>query len=189
MERTKLLTLVVIGLFLLNLFTLGFVLFKPTSASLMVNQQGPPEGEGPARLIMQRLHFDERQKQQYQTLIDEHQKQTRLLNEKTARLYRDYYGLLATTPPDSVQAKALSQQIADNQRAIAELNFAHFQGLKALCRPDQQVYFTQLVDELARLFGRRQHPPRRGEGPPEGGMDGPPEGRPDGPPKNFGPRP
>lgn len=159
MERTKLLTLFVIGLFLLNLFTLGFVLLKSDSVRLPDRSQGPPEGEGPARLIMQRLHFDEQQKQQYQVLIDEHQKQTRLLNEKTARLYRNYYGLLAETPPDSVQANALSQQIADNQRAIAELNFAHFKELKALCRPDQQAYFTQLVDELARLFGRRQHPP------------------------------
>ncbi|QHV97093.1 periplasmic heavy metal sensor [Spirosoma endbachense] len=181
MERTKLLTFAVIGLLLLNLLTIGFVWLKPDQSSSL-SQGPPPEGDGPARLIIERLHFDTQQQQQYRQLVQEHQRQTRVLNQESVQLFRAYYGLLASTQPDSARANTLSHQIADNQRSIAELNFAHFQQIKALCQPDQQPYFTKLVDDLAHLFGRRQRPPR-----PNG--EGPPEGRPEGPPENFPSRP
>lgn len=179
MERTKLLTIAVIGLFLLNLITIGFLLVKPNQLLRPGDSRGAEE---PATIITQRLHFDSGQQQAYRLLITKHQEQTKMLNEQMVQLHRDYYGLLASTQLDSIQANALSQQIADNQRAQAQLNFDHFKQIKALCRLDQQADFSDLVNDLARLFGRQQRPPRLGAG-------GPPEGPPNGPPENLPPHP
>jgi len=153
MERTKLLTIALVGLLVLNLVTIGF----------LIRQSGPPPGpgapgEGPARLIIDRLRLDAGQQQQYRRLIDAHRRQTRVLADESAQLYRRYYGLLAADQPDTSQASSLSQQIAANQRAVAQLNYAHFRDIKALCRPDQRADFAQLVDELGQLFARPQRP-------------------------------
>lgn len=178
MERTKLLTFAVIGLFLLNILTIAFLVLKPERSS----HPGPPRNQEPSQVIIERLHFDEPQQKQYRTLIQLHQEQVKRLNEQSIQLYRSYYSLLTADRPDTVQAMALSQQIGATQRRLAEVNFAHFNQIKALCHPDQQANFVQLVDELSQLFGRQQRPPR-----PDG--DGPPPGRhPDGPPENFPPR-
>lgn len=178
MERTKLLTLAIIGLLLLNFLTIGFLVVKSGHIVHPGHPPGPPGAEEPATVIIRRLHFDEVQQTTYHQLVHEHQNQTRTLRDQSAQLFRDYYGLLESDAPDSAKANALSQQIAMNQRKMAQLNFTHFQQIKALCRPDQQTDFKQLVSDLAKLFGQQQRPPRPG-----GNM--PPEGL----PGNLPPRP
>ena len=182
MERTKLLTFAVIGLLLLNLLTISFLVLKSNPLLRPDQPFKQPGGEGPARLIIDRLHFDEQQQQQYLEMARQHHDQTERLNVKSVQLFQDYYSLLTAAKLDSAKANLLSRQIADIQRQIARLNFTHFQAIKSLCRPNQQVYFTQLVGDLARLFGRQQQPPRHDH-------DGPPGEHPDGPPENFPPHP
>ena len=157
MERTKLLTIAVVGLVLLNLIMIGLLLFGP--APLL----GHGGGNRPARVIIKRLRFDASQQRTYRRLVTEHQRQTRELALESARLHQAYYELLVAEQPDSVQANRLSQRIGTNQRAQTQLNFAHFGQIKALCRPDQQADFARLVTELTQLFGQ-QPPP--GPGPP-----------------------
>lgn len=186
MERTKLLTLIIIGLLILNLFTISVVWFKSSSAQLLDHPDLPPPGrEEPSTLIIRRLHFNEQQQRQYRELVAEHQDRTQQLNNQAAQLYRTYYGLLASPSVDTVRANSINQEIAHNQQVTAQLNFSHFQQIKALCRPDQQGYFTNLVDELAHLFGRRQHTPHQ----PPGGPPGPHPDGPPGEPENFSKKP
>ncbi|NID12254.1 periplasmic heavy metal sensor [Fibrivirga algicola] len=195
MERTKLLTIAVIGLLLLNFLTIGFLLIRPDRPNRPM-QSGPPRGEGPAQVIIERLAFDSLQKQQYLQLVATHQQQTRRLNEQSITLFQDYYKLVEADEPDSARASELSDQIGQNQVGQARLNFTHFQKIKALCRPDQQASFKRLVSELSQLFGRQQRPgqgrhtgpPGEGPPPPPSGMDGPPEGRPEGPPPQGAPQ-
>ncbi|QMW02036.1 periplasmic heavy metal sensor [Spirosoma foliorum] len=182
MERTKLLTLAVLGLLLVNLLTIGFLIFRSDQSPHKDQMQGPqPDDKGPSRLIIARLHFDEQQQKQYLDLVRQHKQQTMQLNTKSIRLFQSYYGLLTQVHPDSTKS-SLVRQIADVQQQIAELNFSHFQQIKSLCRSDQQADFAKLVTDLARLFGQRQRPPHsHGEGPPDD--------RPGGPPENFPPPP
>ncbi len=175
MDRIKLLTVAVVGLLLLNGLTIGFLLLHPGQPPRPV-RAGPGGGDGPGRIISERLHFDARQEEQYQQLISAHRQQSRELADESVRLHHDYYDLLTANQPDTGRANALSRQIGDNQRALAQLNFAHFRQIKALCRPDQQADFVRLVDDLSRLFGRSPRPERPGpDRPPGGGPEnGPP---------------
>lgn len=165
MERTKLLTIAVVGLLILNLLTIGFLVLITNRP----RQPGPPDQNGPgrpARVIIERLRLDEQQKQVFEKLRDAHRLQIEHLSAQSVQLYRSYYGLLAFEKPDMARANALGQQIAQNQLAVAKLNFDHFGDIKGLCHPDQQTDFTRLVDDLSRLFGPQQRPQRQGEGRP-----------------------
>ena len=175
MERTKLLTVAVVGLLLLNLATVAFSWLHPNRPPHPERHSNPPPVGGPAMLIIERLHFDEQQQRQYLLLVDRHQQQMKVLNEQSAHLYGDYYDLLKAAQPDSIQASKLSEQIATNQQAIARINLAHFSQIKALCRTDQQAHFNRLVDDLAKLFN---HQARPGDSQPL-----------EGPPQNFAPHP
>lgn len=182
MERTKLLTLAVLGLLLLNLLTIGFLILRPSQFPHNERFQDPqPDNKGPARLIIARLHFDDQQQKQYLDLVRQHKQQMMRLNMESVQLFQAYYGLLTSAHPDSTK-RSLARQISDVQRQIAELNFSHFQQIKSLCRSDQQADFVKLVADLAHLFGQRQRPPHHHG-------DGPPDGHPDGPPENFPPHP
>jgi periplasmic protein CpxP/Spy len=191
MTTTKLLTVAVVGLLLLNLGLVGFLLWQPNKQT---GPGGPPPA-GPQRLIIERLHLDAEQQAGYDKLVSQHRQQTHQLNNRGIELYRRYYQLLKINKPEETQLLQFSREIADNQQLIATLNFKHFSDLKAICRADQQADFIKLVDDLSELFGKQPRPatgsngsdgPRPGAGngfpPPPGGENSPPPG---GPPENF----
>lgn len=157
MTRERFLTIAVLSLLLLNLGTIGFLWLRPPGG---LRSGGPPDGQTPTQLIIDRLHLDDRQQVAYRRLIQDHRQQSRALAEESVGLYRRYYQLLEAAQPDTARASALSQQIAQKQRAIAELNFNHFAQIKALCRPDQQADFAGLVGDLTELFNRPPRPNR-----------------------------
>ncbi|GAA4415845.1 hypothetical protein GCM10023187_46710 [Nibrella viscosa] len=166
MERTKLLTFAVIGLLLLNLFTVGYLVLRPGPPPHPDRPPGPPdEGPGPANLIIDRLRLNPEQTRHYRQLVDQHRRQTHRLNNDLIQTYGAYYQLLAAPQPDTLQAAALLRQLADQNRALAQLNYSHFAQIKALCRPDQQAAFDSLLRHITAFFGRGPRPP---EPPPEG---------------------
>lgn len=148
MNRTKLLTIAVIGLLLINAGTLGVLLLRPAHHPPMEG----PRGEGPKRIIIERLHFDAQQQEAYQLLIDEHRQKMRELNEASRGLHDQLFVLLKETPADTAKADNFMQQIAANQLAIEQLNFDHFNKIKALCKGSQLNDFNELVNDLGQLF-------------------------------------
>ncbi|TAE21754.1 MAG: periplasmic heavy metal sensor [Cytophagales bacterium] len=146
MERTKFLTIAVIALFILNLATIGFMLLRPPM---------PPGGRsgmgGPGAVIADRLHLDADQREQFRALQDERHEQLHPLNVKAGDLYTTYYILLRAERVDTARANAISRQIGQNQQAIAQVNFRHFQQLKTICRPGQQADFGQLMGDLTKI--------------------------------------
>ena len=157
MNRTKLLTIAVIGLLLINLGTLGVMMMhKPPRPPH--GEMPPPNGEGPKQMIIDRLHFDNAQQKQYQVLIDEHKKKTNELHDASKELHDQLFSLLKTDVVDKAKADAIIQQISDNQKAIDNLNFDHFQKIKSICKPEQVKDFNELAGELAGLFGPKDPP-------------------------------
>jgi len=155
MNRTKLLTIAVIGLLLINLGTLGVLVMQRPHHPPMGD--GPPQRrEGPKQIIIDRLHFDLQQQQAYSILVEEHRKRTRELNATTRQLHDELFVLLKIQPVDTAKANSLMQQIAQNQQQTDQLNFEHFQQIKNICKPGQVVFFNELVDDLGKLFEKER---------------------------------
>ncbi|MDF2436870.1 MAG: periplasmic heavy metal sensor [Bacteroidota bacterium] len=151
MERSKLLTIAVIGLLVLNLGTLGVLFFgKHTPGP---GHHRPPLNEGPRQIIIDRLHFNSEQQKQYEALIDIHQKKNRELNDNARRLHDELFGLLANDTADNAKADSLMKLIGENQLAMDKLNYSHFTDIKTICKPEQLDDFKELAEDLAGLFG------------------------------------
>ncbi|MDP3558203.1 MAG: hypothetical protein Q8T03_12590 [Bacteroidota bacterium] len=159
MNKTRLLGIAVISLLLINLGILAIMFFK----------HGPPpmdkmaHGERPKKIIIERLKFDAEQQKQYEVIITEHKTKTKELTKKSRDLHDDLFSLLINNTIDKTISDSLIQTIANNQKAIDNLNFEHFQKIKAICKNDQIERYNNFVLELTHLFG-----------PPNGHKNGPP---------------
>ena len=157
MNRTKLLTIAVIGLLLLNFGILGVMFFgKPSHPPMHPN--GGPKGEGPKQIIIERLHFDATQQKEYEVLVVEHRTKTDELHEASKKLHDELFSLLKGDTINQGQSDSLILEIANNQKAIENLNFDHFNAIKKLCKGEQVGYFNELAGELARLFAPKGRP-------------------------------
>ena len=152
MDKHKLITAVAIGLLIVNIATLGLLFFNKPGRP---HRPGDgPGGEGPKKIIIQRLHFDAAQQQAYELLVDDHRSRMFALNEASRLLHDELFTLLKSDQPDHSKASLLMEQIAANQKATDELNFDHFEKIKKLCRGSQLNHFNLLVDDLGALFSK-----------------------------------
>ncbi len=151
MNKVKFLSIISIGLLVSNLVLAGFMLFKKPKH---------PMGEGPKRVIIEKLHFDDKQVAQYEEIIQEHQKKIRISDEKILNIKNALYTTL-TKEINSTQRDSLINQIAIVQAEIENTHYNHFVEMKTLCKPEQQQYFEALTQEISTLFYKRQMPKER----------------------------
>jgi|SRR6218665_988343 len=155
MEKTKLLTLSVIGLLLLNLGTLGFLFLNGQK-----EHRGPHEqGLRPKDIIIEKLHFDPAQQKEYEELIDWHQQEIRKYDDNIREVKNELYQQLSLQQTDSKIKDSLTSLLADYQKQIETAHFKHFEDIKKLCRPNQMQDFNSLTEELGRLFAPKHHRP------------------------------
>lgn len=155
MNKTKLLLIAVIALLLLNIGTLSFILLHKRPMP-----DGMRNGEGPKQIIIERLHFDGQQQTQYSAIVEEHRSKSRELNDLSRNLHNQLYAFLSEKDIEKTKADSLITRIAENQKAIDNLNLDHFQKIKRICKDNQLQFFDNLVKDLGHLFAPH-HPPKK----------------------------
>ncbi len=148
MSKTKLLTIAVLGLLVMNFCVIGFLfLRKPFPAPNGPHSFRPME---PKNRIIEILHFDQEQVTKYEKLIEEHRTSIKLLNDRIRETKGDLY---ETLREENVAVKdSLILELGSLQKEIETVNYNHFEEIKALCKPDQSEYFTKLTSELGDFF-------------------------------------
>jgi Spy/CpxP family protein refolding chaperone len=153
MNRTKLLTIAVLGLLLINLATLTFiVLRRPHPPIKPFEESIGPRGEGPKKLIIERLNFDSTQQMEYGKIVDAHRRKSRELNDEARNLHEKLYVLLKENAINKTKADSIIVLISENQKLKDNLNLEHFEQIKLICKPEQRDKFNALVDDLTLLF-------------------------------------
>lgn len=143
MNKTKFLTTALVVLVLLNLGTLTFILF---------GQPPHPPKQDPRSVIIERLHLDQKQIEQYQLLIEQHQRQTNRIAKQIADDKNELFRLLETD--DTLMRHSLLDHLGHLHRQMDVVNVDHFLEIKKMCTPDQLLLFNDLTKELASLFER-----------------------------------
>jgi periplasmic protein CpxP/Spy len=153
MNKTKLLTFAVVALLLLNLATLGFLVF-----SAKTNHPNSFRRPQPREIIIEKLDFDANQQDQYVELIGRHRQEINKLDDQIRNSKQELY-LQLTKQNINIKAKdSLINNIANTQKQIEEMHFSHFQDIKKLCRKEQINDFNDLTEELSKIFsGRPKH--------------------------------
>lgn len=166
MEKDRFLILVIIILFVLNLFTLGYVIMgreghppPPDMEMVGPKDRGPgdmdPNRKNPGRpdeVIINRLKLNKDQVLQFENLKNEHRKQTEELQFASKKLHDDYFGLLKSESPDTVKASQILNELGKNQQQLDKVTFEHFANIKNICDKDQKQLFNTFIDEIAGSF-------------------------------------
>lgn len=156
MERTKLLTITIIGLLLINLATLGFLFLNGPKPGVM-----PHEGRRqPKEIIIEKLHFDANQQKEYEKLILWHRGKIDQLDDSIRQTKNTLYSGLSESDINTKTKDSLITLLNAYQKQVEETHFKHFEDIKKLCKPDQQEDFMALTTELSRIFAPRPRQPR-----------------------------
>ena len=148
MSKVKLLTTVVLVLLALNIATLVFMMCHRSM------RHRSTHGEGPKKLIIATLHFDEKQQEDYENLIQWHRVKIDSLDTQILQTRNHLYlQLLRPTIDDKVK-DSLIWAISESQQQIERTHFTHFQDIKKICKPDQLAYYDDLTADLAKLFSK-----------------------------------
>jgi hypothetical protein len=135
---------IAICLFLLNLVLLYFVFF---------GQKRQPAAEGPKKLIIDKLSFDDLQVVKYEKLIAVHRSEINGCNEEMFSLKRELYISLKEVP---MNTDSIVAAIGEKQKQIEVINLNHFGDIRKLCHEDQLSKFNDLADEFVELFQPRK---------------------------------
>ncbi|MGV3630560.1 MAG: hypothetical protein ACO1O6_05120 [Bacteroidota bacterium] len=128
-----------------------------SNAFLLYNVLQPPKKrEGPKKIIIEKLHLDEKQVAKYEQLITKHRKAIRKTERQILQLKQKLYG---NPEANAAEKDSLIASLGQKQMEIERIHCDHFLEIKALCRADQQLYYRKLSKELARLFDHK--PPHR----------------------------
>ena len=155
MGKTKLLTIAVIGLLVINFGTLGFLLLNGKG------HRSPQEGrQKPKEIIIKKLRFDEAQQKKYAKLIKWHRGEITKLDGNIREAKNELYSQLLKLETNVKAKDSLILVISFNQKQIEETHFKHFEDIKKLCHKDQMENFNDLTVELSRIFAPKPHRPR-----------------------------
>lgn len=155
MNKTRLLSIGIIILLVINIASLSFLWF-----GRMHRPPFPPApnggAQGPKMIIIQRLNLDATQQADYEDLIREHQEKLADLDQQIRETKNQLYSSLAQE--DSTELKDLEKRLGDLQTEVEQTHVQHFLAIKKLCRPDQLKDYNFLVKDLARLFAPQNQP-------------------------------
>lgn len=144
MNKLRVVSILCIGLVLLNLVLIWFFVF---------NKPHDTKHEGPKKVIIQKLDFDENQIKDYEKLINWHRTEIKKNEVKLFELKDKLYSTLLTD--DSLKIKdSLIQQIGIFQTEIEYIHYKHFSDIKKLCKPNQLKKFEAFSLEITNLFPR-----------------------------------
>ena len=156
MEKTRLLTIAVVALLILNAVTLTVLWF----GHLHNRQTLPPLDRNgrtaPAAFLIKELGFDEHQKAVYDRLRVAHRTSKDSLQQILREEREAYFKGISTNDTSKIGV------IGEIQKESDRITFVHFQEVRTLCRPDQQVKFDAVIGEVLKMMGRNNRMLPRG---------------------------
>ena len=156
MESSKLSFWKIFAIILLisNTVILAFVFFEKPARG---------ENKGPANFIIKELKFEEAQIESFNQLKFAHQDSVQRLKNTGRELRENYFKLLRNDTTDNILADQLLIQIANNQKAIEQITYEHFQSVKNICDSVQKEKFDSIILEVIhRMKDNRPKPNRLG---------------------------
>jgi protein CpxP len=144
MKRETLLILAIVFLVLLNLGTLGFLFSKRNFGG-----RGPGK---PDKLIIEGLKLNDGQKLQFENLKKEHRSQINDIEKGEKSYHKAYFDILKSASTDSLAIDSIIRSISNAKYNKDLATYKHFQKIRLMCEPQQQILFDSLVDEMGKIL-------------------------------------
>jgi protein CpxP len=135
--------LIVVSLLVSNFLLIGFLVFR---------KPPHPPMEGPKRFIIESLHFDKQQIDQFSKLILVHKENTIRVNSNIDQAKGELYKTLSYQEKNMAHRDSLLATIVKVEAELELLNYNHFLDIKKLCKTNQLTDYKKLTHEMARFF-------------------------------------
>ncbi len=150
MEKSKLFTITIIGLLLLNLATIGFLIINGPKEHSPFNHF--EDVSKPREIIINKLHFDSNQQKEYDIIIKCHRDKIKSLHNNIRQTKNELYAQLSQKEVSIKIKDSLASLLAGYQKQVEETHFKHFEDIKKICHYDQLGDYKTLTEELSRIF-------------------------------------
>lgn len=136
----------------------------------------PPQHKGtPQEFLVQELKLDTKQQEQLDLLRKDHRQAAELLREKIKNAKESFFDLLKQSNVTDSAKQAAAKAVSASTEELDLLTLNHFQKVRALCTPQQQTKFDEIIHQVTSMMGQQRRPKGPGndrKGPPPGGPDG-----------------
>ncbi|MCB0700408.1 MAG: periplasmic heavy metal sensor [Chitinophagales bacterium] len=166
MKRENFYTLVIILLLLLNFATIGYLLLGKDGKK---GHMPPPPPPGADNVIIEKLHLNEDQQQQFEIFKRRHRKSMDSVQRNIKDAQKALFTLVKNEEMDMPMRDSLLHEIEKDESAKHLITIQHFHDLRSIMEPKQVELFNEFIEEIG---GRITGPGRPPHGPP------PPHGRP-----------
>jgi periplasmic protein CpxP/Spy len=137
-----------------------------------------PKG-GAAGFLIEQLNFNEQQQQQCEVLAKEHRLKAQALRPKIRAAKDAMFELVKQQGVSDSVKQAAAEKASLYMKELDLYTLEHFEKVRALCNPQQQKKFDEILDQLTKVIANQRPPGERGRGPKEA----PPGERREGPPQ------
>lgn len=134
--------MLVLVLFLVNVLLLAYIIKTPN------DKRNPDRNRN---IIIEKLHLNEAQIVQYDSLIKIHRKGIRTSQDNMMNLKNELYSKLLNDN-NAAEKDSIILEINKIQNEIEHIHIHHFEDIKAICTNEQKPSFENLTKELAELF-------------------------------------
>ena len=160
--RQRFLTIAIVALVLLNLFSLGGIWILQSGRRSSI--QGPVHdrhgGKGNiVEFLSEELKLTDEQVKAFKAVRQDLDQGRRFLEREILEARRELVEESFRPNPDSTKVELLASKIGDNQILLEKLLFDHFVNMKSLCTPEQSRKFDSLLHEILQRCRPPDAPP------------------------------
>lgn len=165
--------ILVVGLILmgvLNICTLGFIIFKSQQHKHFLGEDRDVEERhgpgGPSKFLSKKLHLTIEQEEILEKLRKPHEENMSKLRALKDSLRKQAFKLVKNDPYDSIKANVVANETGNCHKEMEKEMVAHFLAIKALCTKEQQVDFNNFIEHISseRIHGHGGQDGDRGHG-------------------------
>ena len=151
-NKSRWLGAIIILLLLINAATIIFLLIGKNKHHL------PPPNGGAFGFLVKELALDANQKNQYQKLRDQHRNSVEGLRTQLKNTKDSLFDLLKKSNVTDVNVHQKLDFIASLNSKIDEITFSHFKQVRAICNPQQQLKFDEVIAQAMQIQAPKQQP-------------------------------
>jgi len=139
----------------------------------------------PATFMIIKLNFDEEQQEKLEILRVEHGYIIEPLHKQLRNERQILYNLLKQKTVSDSAKKTAIKNIAAITQQIDDVTFEHFRKIRAICTPEQQIKFDEIIEEVVSIINNpRPKKPKRESEPNRPTRNNDDDNRPPGPPQD-----
>ena len=149
----------------LNLCTLGFILFRPHHGG-----RGPEcgigfdHGKGHHRNPFKELNLTPEQEEKMIGLKTQLDTKMDSIRQKADKLREERFALLKSEPIDQAAANTKAIEIGNCFAQMEKITFEHFLAVKKILTKEQQAGFEKFIEQMCRRQGRHHMKGMHGDG-------------------------